>query len=211
MERLFNKYFVSPWLRVRLLLFLLTITTTQSISATEPELWEAFNNGEVIALMRHAIAPGNGDPTEFNVNDCSTQRNLSKDGILQAQQIGLQIKANNTTQTDVYSSQWCRCYDTAINLNLGTVQKLPMLNSFYQNRSTEAAQTTQLKDWIINRLSNNTSTKNVNEPNTGPALLVTHQVNITALTGVFPSSGEIGFVGIDNSQITVLKTWLATD
>lgn len=191
-----------------LLTCLLTLGSTYTASAADTDAWEAFANGDAIALMRHAIAPGNGDPTEFNLVDCKTQRNLSEDGQLQAQQIGLQFKEQGIEQSDIFSSQWCRCVDTAVNLNLGSVQPLPMLNSFYQDRSTAAAQTEQLTRWIVDRLAANNSNSKADQQNTAPAILVTHQVNITALTDVFPSSGEVVFVTMDNDQPAVLATWL---
>ena len=40
------------------------------------------------SFIRHAIAPGNGDPENFNILDCSTQ-NLSEEGIKQSKKIGI--------------------------------------------------------------------------------------------------------------------------
>lgn len=198
---------------LRLLACFFALSSAYTASASEIDGWKAFANGEAIALMRHAIAPGNGDPAEFSLNDCKTQRNLSEEGLLQAQQIGLQFKQHGliqeTMQTDIFSSQWCRCVDTAVNLDLGSVQQLPMLNSFYQDRSTESEQTEQLTQWIVNRLTAKSPNATADKKTTTPAILVTHQVNITALTGVFPSSGEVVFVSIDNNKPTVLATWLA--
>jgi len=188
-------------------LILLSISHTATASEVDP--WQALNKGEAVALMRHAIAPGNGDPPEFDVSDCATQRNLSKDGQLQAQQIGLQLRERGIKQADVYASQWCRCVDTAHNLEFGTVQTLPMLNSFYQNRATKEQQTTQLLNWITNRLAAVDTTKATEKTHSAPAILVTHQVNITALTGVFPSSGEVVIVTVNQGQVSVLASWIA--
>ena len=201
----FKQRMISTWL----LALLLALVSPQTVTAAEPNVWEAFNNGEAVALMRHAIAPGNGDPVEFKLGDCTTQRNLSNDGVLQAQQIGSHFKEHGVAKSDLFSSQWCRCVDTAVNLKMGPVEQLPMLNSFYQNRSTETAQTEQLNQWIVDRLTAKSPNSNNDLPSNTPAILVTHQVNITALTGVFPASGEVVFVAMENDQLTVLATWLA--
>ena len=132
-----------------------------------------------LALMRHTLAPGFGDPDNFELYDCNTQRNLSTEGITQAQKIGKLIKSIGILTASVYSSQWCRCVDTANNLNLGAISILPPLNSFFQNLRHEKKQTNAMRRWIKNQKLDK------------PTILVTHQVNITALTGIYPSSGEI--------------------
>ncbi len=131
------------------------------------------------AIMRHALAPGTGDPRRFRLNDCSTQRNLSETGRRQSRQIGALIRAAGVTSARVYSSQWCRCLETARLLGLGSVTELPTLNSFFEDRAQGPAQTSALRNWLARAdLSQ-------------PVILVSHQVNVTGLSGVFPSSGEI--------------------
>jgi len=204
----FNRRLARWWILITLFagLFTLGSTTlgaaeseTASQTASEIAAWEALTNGKAIAIMRHAIAPGTGDPAEFELGDCKTQRNLSDEGKLQAQQIGTQIREHGIDNAEVYSSQWCRCVDTATNLDSGSVQQLPMLNSFFQDRSTENAQTEQLKQWIVNRLATTDSATIADQQNTPPAILVTHQVNITALTGVFnrKSSKWIAIINLE--------------
>jgi len=211
MHSVINHRFICSWLLTCLCTCVFIFAPIHKATATtEQAAWEAFASGKAIAIMRHAIAPGNGDPVEFELGDCRTQRNLSKEGQLQAQQIGLQIKEHGIEQAEIYTSQWCRCFDTATNLELGSAQDLPMLNSFYQDRSTESAQTEQLTQWMVNRLTNSEDTNTtVDQQENAPAILVTHQVNITALTGVFPSSGEVVFVTLENDQLTALTTWNA--
>jgi len=189
----------------RILVFIaLSCGMVQQAQAIDTELWDKFQNGDAVALLRHALAPGTGDPVEFLLNDCSTQRNLSEQGRLQATQIGALLKSNGIQQAAVYSSQWCRCIDTANGLDFGMIEPLPMLNSFYQDRSTESEQTDILTKWIQTRLENPDNNA------ISPAILVSHQVNITALTGVYPSSGELVLVGYKDSQLVVLGT-LRTD
>lgn len=150
-------------------------------SAAEGEawLWDALRKGGHVALIRHAVAPGTGDPSNFSLRDCTTQRNLSEEGRSQAAKIGLRLRTNGVIFTGVYSSQWCRCLDTAKLIGMGKVNELPILNSFFQHGDRESSQNQALKKWLAGQ--------NLEQP----LLLVTHQVNVTAISGVYPASGEI--------------------
>ncbi|MFN4016636.1 MAG: histidine phosphatase family protein [Reyranella sp.] len=129
--------------------------------------------------MRHATAPGTSDPAGFRLEDCGTQRNLSAEGRAQSARIGDLFRSNGISAAEVYSSQWCRCLDTARLMALGEVRPQPLLNSFFQDRSREAGQIEALRQWIGKLdLAN-------------PTVFVTHQVVVTALSQVFPGSGEI--------------------
>lgn len=163
--------------------------------ANDSKIWEALRAGGHVVLLRHAIAPGTGDPTEFTIGDCSTQRNLSDRGRAQAEKIGELFRDNGITAARVFSSQWCRCKDTAQLLRLGSVNELPALNSFYQRWENRDRQTTAVKKWLKNQ-------------DLGVVhVLVTHQVNITELTGVYPSSGELVIVRPSESgEMTVFGT-----
>jgi phosphohistidine phosphatase SixA len=132
--------------------------------------------------MRHAIAPGFDDPPNFQIGDCSTQRNLSDEGRQQAREIGEQFRANGINRVRVFSSQWCRCLETARLLELGPVQELPVLNSFFRKFKRQESQTRALKEWLAQ------------QDLAEPLVLVTHQVNITALTKVTPAPGEVVIV-----------------
>lgn len=151
-------------------------------------LWDALRSGDHLALLRHAVAPGIGDPAEFKIGDCSTQRNLSQQGRIQAKEIGEEFRANGIPVARVYSSQWCRCLDTATLLQLGTVQELPSLNSFFRKTENREPQTQELMAW--------TAMQDLDDV----TVLVTHQVNITALTGVYPGSGELVIVKFSNDD-----------
>lgn len=163
--------------------------------ADETELWQALKSGGHVALLRHAIAPGTGDPPDFKIGDCSTQRNLSDEGRAQAGRIGKRFTANGIETARVFSSQWCRCRETAELLKLGPISELPALNSFYQRWERRGPQTEALRDWLMRRdLSD-------------PYVLVTHQVNISALTGISPMSGELVVIRVSKTRdITVLGT-----
>jgi phosphohistidine phosphatase SixA len=159
------------------------------------DAWTALQTGKAVAIMRHALAPGISDPMEFDINDCATQRNLSDQGRQQARRIGEAIRARGIESADVFSSAWCRCVDTAQALGFGEVTVLESLNSFFEDRSTSSAQTDALRQWIERRLAT---------PALSPALLVSHQVNLSALTGRPASSGELLIVTLDGNDVLVL-------
>lgn len=142
-------------------------------------LWQALKTDGHIALIRHALAPGTGDPAHFELGTCGTQRNLSDEGRRQARRIGARFRDNGLASVALYSSQWCRCLDTARAMDLGPVSELSLLNSFFRDRQRGPAQTEALRGWLSG------------QDLARPLVLVTHQVNITALTGVYPASGEM--------------------
>ncbi|HKL44940.1 MAG TPA: histidine phosphatase family protein [Roseovarius sp.] len=133
----------------------------------------------VVALMRHALAPGTGDPPGFDLAECSTQRNLDARGREQARRIGQAIRAAGVTFDALWSSQWCRARETADLLDLGEIVEQPELNSFFAGRGDRAAQTAETLELIAAQAPD------------ARLLLVSHQVNISALTGNFAGSGEI--------------------
>ena len=133
----------------------------------------------VVAIMRHALAPGTGDPASFELDDCATQRNLDARGREQAREIGAAVRAAGAVVDRVLTSQWCRCRDTAGLLGLGPVEDLPALNSFFRNPARSDGQTADLRHFLSGL------------PPEETVVLVTHQVNITALTGRWPASGEV--------------------
>ncbi|MEJ8574100.1 histidine phosphatase family protein [Microbaculum marinum] len=159
---------------------LLLLPNAARAELSEQELWAALRGGGHVVLMRHANAPGTGDPEEFRIDDCSTQRNLDNRGRLQARATGAAMRANGIETLEVRSSQWCRCAETAELLDLGPVVADPALNSFFSDRGSGAQQTAAVRDYIAEVT-----------PGSPTRLLVTHQVNITALTKIFPASGEI--------------------
>ncbi|MEG4272298.1 MULTISPECIES: histidine phosphatase family protein [unclassified Microcoleus] len=162
----------------------LMIATASSEAATNAQTqagWQLLQRDEtgLVVAMRHAIAPGTGDPANFKLGNCSTQRNLSAQGQTQAKQIGAEFRNRNIKVARVLSSQWCRCLETAKLINLGKVEPFPALNSFFKDSSKEARQTAAIRKLIVD----NRNTK-------GAIILVTHQVNITAITDIVPQSGE---------------------
>lgn len=162
---------------VFLLVAFLVAMPASGVASTD-EAWSALREGRALLILRHALAPGTGDPGNFDVNDCSTQRNLNDRGRTQARAWQPFLAEQGIDQARVFTSQWCRCRDTATEMNVGEVTEWPSLNSFFQGRGNRATQTRQTIA-LVNKLDAGL-----------PVLLVSHQVNITALAGIFPASNE---------------------
>ena len=131
-----------------------------------------------VVFLRHAMAPGFGDPDNFSLLDCSTQRNLNENGRKQARAIGFSINKSGVRFNEIISSDWCRCKETAELLNIGTWQTFLGLNSFFQAYAERAVTLREL-DLKLKKLKN------------GVTLMITHQVVITAVTGISVTSGEM--------------------
>ena len=140
-------------------------------------LWQALRQGGHVVLFRHAIAPGGGDPANFRLGDCATQRNLDEAGRRQARAIGAVFRERGIPVARVLASRWCRSTETA-ELAFGNVDPFPALDSFFQDRARGPGQTEAARVRI----------QTFEGP--GNMVMVTHQVNITALTDIFPASGE---------------------
>ena len=134
-------------------------------------LWPALRNGGLFLFMRHANAPGGGDPPDMKVDDCATQRNLSDLGREQATRIGAEFRRRNIAIASVQSSQWCRCLETA-RLAFGAVDPLPLLNTFFTAPERSDAQTKSLRQYLA-----------ALPPVTGNRVFVSHFGNINALLG----------------------------
>lgn len=177
---------------MKILLACLLWLTALPGAMADDALWSALRGGGHVALMRHALAPGTGDPEVFRIDDCSTQRNLSDVGREQAQATGDRFRAHGIAHAAVYSSRWCRCLETARLLELGPVTPFAGLNSLFPDRSQEAARSEEVR--VLIRAHRATDL---------PLVLVTHQANITPLSGIFPASGEIVVLRVDGDRISV--------
>lgn len=155
-------------------------------SADEASLWSALKSGGYIVLVRHAVTEsGIGDPPGFRLGDCSTQRNLSAKGRAEAKRIGAAFRRREIPISDVQSSRWCRCIDTA-QLAFGRVKPAAMLDSMFNDATAS-------KNKKVNEVL--AAVARHNGP--GNLVLVTHATNIQALTGVSPSSGEMVVTALD--------------
>lgn len=143
-------------------------------------LKKQLKNGGNLIFIRHAYAPGGGDPDNFIISNCSTQRNLNEDGKKQSRKIGQFFIKNNISIDKVLSSEWCRCKDTA-NIAFNKFETKNFLNSFFSSKfaNNKNQQIRDLKEYIKNWESD----KNL--------VLVTHYVLITEVLNYSPSSGEI--------------------
>ena len=157
------------------------------ISLTTPIKADLYKNlinqledGKKLIFIRHAYAPGNGDPDNFNLDDCFTQRNLSDDGRKQAQIIGEFFTKNKIEIDEVISSEWCRCKETA-KIAFKNFSTNSFLNSFYSSKfsKNKDKQVKELNSYIKNLKSK----KNL--------IFVTHYVLISEVLDYGPSSGEI--------------------
>ena len=157
------------------------------ISLTTPIKADLYKNlinqledGGKLIFIRHAYAPGNGDPAGFNLNDCSTQRNLSDDGRKQAQRIGEFFTKNKIEIDKVLSSEWCRCKETA-KIAFKNYSTNSFLNSFYSSKfSKNKDKQVKAFNYYVKNLE---SKKNL--------IFVTHYVFISEVLNYGPSSGEI--------------------
>ena len=161
------------------LLIIISLTISNQV-LSEDKILESLKEGGKIIFIRHAYAPGGGDPQNFNINDCSTQRNLSDEGINQSKLIGEFFKTNKIKIDKVLSSEWCRCKDTA-KFAFNDFETFDALNSFFSAKfaKNEKKQIRDLKKFI-NKWE---SSKNL--------VLVTHYVVISSMLNVATSSGEI--------------------
>lgn len=167
--------------RRRVLLATLALPATSWAREDSNGFWPLAREGGNVFLMRHASTePGTGDPPNFTLGNCATQRNLSERGRREARLVGERFASEKVQLTRVSTSAWCRCVDTA-QLAFGSAkpQVWSALNSFFQGQGDGDAQGREVLQAVAAlRASDNW-------------MLVTHQVNITQLTGVYPAMGEI--------------------
>ena len=143
-------------------------------------LIKKLKEGRKIVFIRHAYAPGGGDPNNFNLNNCDTQRNLNEKGKKQAQQIGYFFKNNDIPIDKVISSEWCRCRETAL-LAFNKFERKNFLNSFF------SAKFSKNKNKQMNDLKKYVDTWQ----GKGNLIMVTHYVVISEALNYASSSGEI--------------------
>jgi len=149
-----------------------------------------LQDGQHVLLMRHADAPGFGDPAGYVITQCATQRNLGDYGKKQAQAIGVWLTNQGIQKADVFSSPWCRCLDTANLLKKGPVKIEPSLGSFFDEMSLEKIQTKALRAFIKDELAKQSK---------APLILVTHHVNIEAYTGKVVGVGDMVLVRVNKN------------
>lgn len=174
---------------------LLPATSAAQAPATDDAGFAAaLRQGGCAVLIRHALTePGIGDPPGFRLDDCSSQRQLSVQGRAQATRLGQWFAARGLTPREVHSSQWCRCTLTA-ELAFGRYRAWTALNSTFRDADRQPAQTRALRDALARM------------PRGQFDVWVTHQVNMTALTGQYPSMGE-AFVVDASARVLARMRW----
>ena len=180
---------------VRRIFLIALVTACVSGTASAASLGDTLAKPDRILLMRHADAPGFGDPPEHVLGDCATQRNLGERGQKQAVEIGEWLRGQGVSRAEIYSSPWCRCVDTATRLKLGTVTSDESLGSFFNDPQQSAEQTSRLQALIAKALA---------LKGKKALILVTHQVNISAYVGKTLGSGDMVLVRV-NRQGRVLS------
>ena len=169
------------------------ITLGSSIKAEiSKNLIKELQNGNKLIFIRHAHAPGGGDPLNFEINNCTTQRNLNESGKKQAKQIRDFFLNNQIPYDKVYSSEWCRCKDTA-KIAFKEFETKNFLNSFF-NKKFHKNKDEQMKN-LKKFIRNSKDSKNI--------IFVTHYVVISEALGYAPSSGE---VVISDKQLNMIDS-----
>jgi len=166
-----------------------------SISKAEPvsSLMSAISQIDAdVVFMRHALAPGFGDPVGFELGDCSTQRNLDANGKSQAQLIGKELLNSGIHFSEILSSEWCRCKETTSLLDIGKWRVFSGLNSFFQDYAD--------KKETLNNLN-----RKLTQIEDGVTLMISHQIVIRTITGSNTRSGELV---IFNSKTKAFKNIL---
>ena len=164
----------------KLILIFSVLLLQLNYSFANDKVIESLKEGGKLLFIRHALAPGNGDPENFELQNCSTQRNLNEIGIQQSKKIGLIFKKNEIKIDNIYSSEWCRCKDTA-KYAFDDFETFDALNSFYDTRFA-ANEDKQIKDFY--EFIDSIDSKN-------NIVFVTHYVVIGAILNIGTSSGEI--------------------
>ena len=165
---------------LNIILIIFLILTNGIKADTETQIIKNLKNGGNLIFIRHAYAPGGGDPDNFDLNDCSTQRNLSETGREQAKKIGKFFHENQIPIDKVISSEWCRCKDTA-QIAFKRFETKDFLNSFFSEKFSKN-RTKQIED-LNKYIDKWDSSKNL--------VFVTHYVVINEVLNYAPSSGEI--------------------
>lgn len=180
---------MAMW-RQGLLLLVLALALTPFVAGAsrpgEDPAWAALAAGNHVVLIRHAATvAGIGDPPGFRKADCSTQRNLSAEGRAAAKRIGDAFRNRRIAVSEVWSSRWCRCLDTA-RLAFGKVQPAAMLDSMFNDPEGSDEEKLRALKKALRK-----------PPGGGNLVLVTHDANINRLTGISVASGEMVIASVD--------------
>jgi phosphohistidine phosphatase SixA len=175
---MFNNYSVTVLKKIILMLLL----GLSAIGVAQADLLGDLTDGQHVLMIRHADAPGVGDPTGYKLDQCATQRNLGEYGRRQSVAIGQWLADRNVQSAKMFSSAWCRCIDTATLMNKGPVKIEAALGSFFGDMSRRDMQNRAFQSLIASNLKAHPKQ---------PLIYVTHHVNIEAFTGQAIGVGDI--------------------
>ena len=150
--------------------------------AQASDLSEKLQSSDYVLFMRHALAPGVGDPANYSLEDCKTQRNLNAVGRAQAVFVGEWLKKQGVKNAELHSSVWCRCKDTAALLNFGEHRVEPALASFFDDMSKAKESNLKLQRFIAGKIKSKGDKA---------LIMVTHHVNILEFIGENIASGDM--------------------
>ena len=179
--------------RIAVIVIFFILLSNHAIAGGQSKLRDIISdiNANVL-FMRHALAPGFGDPINFSINNCNSQRNLDKRGKAQAQAIGAAIIQSGFRFNQILSSEWCRCKETAKLMDIGKWETFSGLNSFFQGYADKARTLRKLNSRF-------------EEFKKGVTLLITHQVTISAITGASVGSGEFVAYNTTSKEAKVFR------
>jgi len=175
---------------IKIIIFLFISFNTTLVANSNDDLQNLLSEGRKLIFIRHAYAPGSSDPDNFDINDCTTQRNLNQEGVDQSNIIGKYFLQNNIKIGKVISSEWCRCKDTA-KYAFKNYETKSFLNSFFGKKfaNNKSSQIKELKEYIEKWDHKNN------------LVLITHFAVISEILNISASSGEII---VTNKDYTVL-------
>jgi phosphohistidine phosphatase SixA len=158
-------------------------------AADDTAAWAALRGDGHVALIRHASAPGPaGDPADYKLDDCTTQRNLSEQGRTEARALGDRFRTQQVKVGKIVSSQWCRCRQTAELMNIGPIEDAPTFNNAFV-LNTRRDELTASARALIGAWRG-----------PGTLVVVTHGENIQFLLGLRPREGEVIVVTPDQGN-----------
>jgi|ERR1051326_4255201 broad specificity phosphatase PhoE len=179
---------LAPMRTSVLVLALVLLGTTPA--AADDALWTLLKSGGQVILIRHANAPGIFDPPGMRFNDCATQRNLDEQGRAEARRIGAAFRAQAIPVGDVRSSRWCRCMETA-KLAFGRAEHWEPIDGAQPGSETETRRAAAVRAFASTPVAG------------GNVVLVTHNFNIRAITGISTASGEMVVLTPKGSDFTI--------
>ena len=174
----------------RIVIGVICLLAASPATATEAA-WALLREGGQVVLLRHAAATGTTDPANFDIDDCSKQRNLSDRGRQQARKIGSLFAARAAPIERVLSSRYCRALDTA-RIAFGSAPEPLEALDLLKDPADATARNAAVLEAIRNF------------GGSGTLVLVTHLENIMALTGAGAREGEAVVVAPEGETLHVL-------